>query len=236
MSDFIKTLIDHLLKNEDVTTNLMEEVVLSDNQILFNQGDRGDAFYLVKEGKLKIFILDSQHKSMVLNILSSGDTLGELALLDTQPRSAGAIAVGDCVLFRLDREKFLDQLEKSPDLMREMITLLISRIRYNTRYIMDLGQWARLIINGEYKEVLNKIEEVNIEEDQAIASVAESLKEMVQVIFEREEFLKQEVNRLKVQISIDQKQKEKDIKEITNSESFDNIIKTAERIRSSRKK
>ena len=55
-------------------------------------------------------------------------------------------------------------------------------------------------------------------------------------MLEREESFKQEFKRLKLQISINQKQKEEDVKEITDSETFEHVIKNAERLKKIRKK
>jgi CRP-like cAMP-binding protein len=228
-----------VFNNQNSQENLIEKVALSDGQILFNQGDIGDAFYFIKKGQLKIFILDAEGQSITLNILSSGDTLGELALLDAEPRSASAIAIDDCLLLRIHKDKFLEQLHKYPQLMKEMIPTLSRIIRYKTEYIMKLGQWSRLIIDSQYKTVLTEIESTNIEDSKtssAVLAVGDSLKEMVKVIFEREEYFKQEFKRLKFQISINQKQKEEDVKQITDSETFEHVIKNAERLKKLRKK
>lgn len=228
-----------VFNNQNSQENLIEKVALSDGQILFNQGDIGDAFYFIKKGQLKIFILDAEGQSITLNILSSGDTLGELALLDAEPRSASAIAIDDCLLLRIHKDKFLEQLDKYPQLMKEMIPTLSRIIRYKTEYIMKLGQWSRLIIDSQYKTVLTEIESTNIEDSKtssAVLAVGDSLKEMVKVIFEREEYFKQEFKRLKFQISINQKQKEEDVKQITDSETFEHVIKNAERLKKLRKK
>lgn len=239
MPNLTELIKEYVLKHQNSPENLIEKVALSDGQILFNQGDIGDAFYLIKKGKLKIFILDLQGQSMTLNILSSGDTLGELALLDAEPRSASAIAIDDCLLLRLHKDKFLEQLNKYPQLMKEIISTFSRIIRYQTQYIMKLGQWSRLIIDSQYQTVLTQIESTNIKDSgtsSAVLAVGDSLKEMVKVIFEREESFKQEFKRLKLQISIDQKQKEEDVKEITDSETFEHVIKNAERLRKLRKK
>ena len=239
MSNLTELIKKCVFNNQNSQENLIEKVALSDGQILFNQGDIGDAFYFIKKGQLKIFILDAEGQSITLNILSSGDTLGELALLDAEPRSASAIAIDDSLLLRIHKDKFLEQLDKYPQLMKEMIPTLSRIIRYKTEYIMKLGQWSRLIIDSQYKTVLTEIESTNIEDSKtssAVLAVGDSLKEMVKVIFEREEYFKQEFKRLKFQISINQKQKEEDVKQITDSETFEHVIKNAERLKKLRKK
>ena len=224
------------LEKQELRGDLIDEIHLSDGQILFNQGDPGDAFYLVEKGQLKIFILDPEGKPMTLNILSPGDTVGELALLDAKSRSASAMAIGNCILIRLNQEQFLNQLMTSPTWMQYIIKLMSQRARHMTDYIIALGQWSRLIINGKYDEVLEELEEVEIEGDKAIAAVADSLKQMVKAVREREENLRQEVTELKIQIQIDQEKREQSVKEITDTDRFEMLLKRAEKLRQSKKR
>ena len=66
--------------------------VFQPNEILFCEYEPGNDFFLIKEGKVKITkTVGSSVKT--LDVLESGDILGEMAILEEQPRSATAIAV-----------------------------------------------------------------------------------------------------------------------------------------------
>lgn len=229
MTDSIEQLRKILLEDEDLQQNLMEMVHLSDGEILFNRGDPGDAFYLIETGQIRIFTFDREGKEITLNRLSAGETLGELALLDSQPRSASASAVGSSTLLRLKAQDFLDRMYESPILTRCVIWLLSQRARHMTEYIEQLGHWARLIIDGQYEQVLKRIEEVDTQGDRAVAAVAHSLRQMVRAVQEREERLLEEVSQLRIEI--DQEKRKRQVEEITKTDVFKKLAKRAERRR-----
>ena len=60
---------------------------------IFHQGERGDSFYVVVNGAVKVFVTSAQREEMVLTTLHTPDTLGDVALFDAGPRSASAEAL-----------------------------------------------------------------------------------------------------------------------------------------------
>jgi CRP-like cAMP-binding protein len=188
---------------------LLETLYLADGQILFHRGDPGDALYLIEAGHLRIFTLDRDGKEITLNTMSAGETLGEMALLDGQPRSASAIAIGSCTVLRLKRDDFLMQIHHSPISIESIIQLLSERARHMTSYIEQLGHWARLIVDGQYNQVIEIVEQLDPEGDRALVAVADSLKEMVKAVQEREESLRHEIIQLRSEIE-EQKRKQKE--------------------------
>ncbi len=223
-----------LLEDKQWREKVMETVHLADGQILFHRGDRGDAFYLIETGQIRIFTADRAGKEITLNTLHAGEMLGEMALLDEQPRSASARAVGECVLLRLNREGFLERVRNSPALTQYVIELLSGRARHMTEYIEDLGHWARMIIDGHYSEAIASIEQVDTKGDRALAAVADSLRQMVKAVQQREENLRQEVCQLRIEI--DEEKRKRQVEDITNTESFEKMIELAKQRRQARKK
>lgn len=74
---------------------------------------------------------------MLLNILDAGDVLGEIALIDGKPRSAGATAIRPTELFRVDRSDFIPFLERHPPLCIRMMAVLCERLRWVSDNIED---------------------------------------------------------------------------------------------------
>ncbi|MBC6424496.1 MAG: cyclic nucleotide-binding domain-containing protein [Hormoscilla sp. SP5CHS1] len=74
---------------EHLATNL-DEVIFTSGQTIFTQGEEGHLLYILVEGKIKIHIED-----FPLAQLEPVAYFGEMALLDSQPRSADAIAVSE---------------------------------------------------------------------------------------------------------------------------------------------
>src|SRR5204863_9145700 len=75
---------------------------------------------------------------VVWGVLAPGDFFGETALIDVGPRSAGALTVGECELFVLERAAFLDLLSVSPELLSRLFAGLTERLRAtDERYLQE---------------------------------------------------------------------------------------------------
>ncbi|HSW60709.1 MAG TPA: cyclic nucleotide-binding domain-containing protein [bacterium] len=76
-------------------------------KLFFDQGDKGDKFYLIKEGT--VHIRRSEGSEVVLDRkLEQGDFFGEIALIKEVSRTAKAMAVSDCTVATLTKEEFLE--------------------------------------------------------------------------------------------------------------------------------
>lgn len=81
-----------------------EHVSIRAGDWLFHAGDPGDALYLVASGRIDVVF--EEPEQVLVRELAAGDSLGELALLTSQPRSASAHARRDSVLVRISAEDF----------------------------------------------------------------------------------------------------------------------------------
>jgi NTE family protein len=82
-------------------------VRLPADEWLFHQGDDGDAFYVVRSGRVEV-VVEHATGPEVINVLRSGSALGELSLLTGEPRAASVRAVRDTELLRLDAGRFAE--------------------------------------------------------------------------------------------------------------------------------
>jgi CRP/FNR family transcriptional regulator, cyclic AMP receptor protein len=105
--------------------------------IIFSQGDPGDALYGVVTGKVRISASAPDGKEMFLNIMEPGDTFGEIALLDGNPRTATASATADCELLVIMRDPFLALLQREQGLAIHLLRLLCQRIRWTSGLAED---------------------------------------------------------------------------------------------------
>ena len=80
--------------------------------------------FFIFNGEVKISKGDVQ-----LSSLSRGDYFGEMALLDQEPRSAGATAIEDSILLKIDQEGFYELMASNPDIMRQIVRMLTKRVR-----------------------------------------------------------------------------------------------------------
>jgi MFS family permease len=103
---------------------IMKEVIYSESQEIFAKGDLGDSMYIIYAGEVGIYDGPKQ-----LALFGKGEIFGELALLDTEPRSATTVAESDVLLFRIDQEDFFELMEERDEILRNVLRILCQRIR-----------------------------------------------------------------------------------------------------------
>lgn len=229
MKDQISLIRSLLFEEVSSMGEAMETVHLEDGEILFKRGERGDAFYIIESGQVRIFTYDEEGRELTLNTLQPGEAFGELALVDDRPRSASAAAVGPTTLRRLSRERFLARVHQSPALSQAIIQLLSDRARHMINYVEWLGQWTRLVAEGSYERAMQSLQASVDVQDDALIAVADAVKSMVRVVQQREEQLKQEVAQLRIQI--DESKRERHVAEIVETDYFQELIVQAQKLR-----
>ncbi len=111
-------------------------------QAIFARGDTGDSLFLIRRGTVRIMLPLSGRTPYHLATFSSGDFFGEMAFLDSNPRSADAVAVGDTDVFALSRARF-DELAQqhrilAMNLLESLARALATRMRHTDREISAL--------------------------------------------------------------------------------------------------
>jgi CRP/FNR family cyclic AMP-dependent transcriptional regulator len=107
-------------------------------QIIFQQGDDGDAMFLVESGLVKISAESADGQEAILTEIRPGETFGELALLDGAPRSATATALADTVTLRLPRQAFDELLDTDAAFPRRIMESLAHELRRATHHVGEL--------------------------------------------------------------------------------------------------
>lgn len=103
---------------------LSEVIQLEDGEVVFEQGDVGDAFYMVVRGGIRI--MRGSHE---LALLGPREGFGEMAILDRETRSATASAAESTTLLRIDRDSFDRIVEQNPAVARGIYRMLTQRLR-----------------------------------------------------------------------------------------------------------
>jgi CRP-like cAMP-binding protein len=106
------------------------EVLLQAGDILFDQGDDGDALYAIVSGAVEFSTLSSAGRKLSLDIMRAGAVFGEIALFDPGPRTATATALEPSRLRRLRNRDVLSQLAAHPDLAGDLLRLAGQRMRW----------------------------------------------------------------------------------------------------------
>lgn len=119
---------------------------------LFHEGDPADAFFVVAEGTVKVFVSSSGGKDMVLATLRSPEALGEVSLLDGGPRSASAEALEPVAVVAIARTTLLGVLQRERSVAEAMLRASGGLLRRLTGQAADLvfldleGRVAKLLV------------------------------------------------------------------------------------------
>jgi CRP/FNR family transcriptional regulator, cyclic AMP receptor protein len=105
---------------------------------LFNEGDAGDYMLFTVEGIVKVTKEDVSGPSVVA-LLSRGDSLGEMGLIDGAPRSAACVALHECVFAVLTRADFQRLREEQPRLALEVLTQIATTLSTRLRRATQAG-------------------------------------------------------------------------------------------------
>jgi CRP-like cAMP-binding protein len=119
----------------------------SAGQVIFHMGDEGGGLYLITRGRVKVAIISRQGEEIILAILSEGEMLGELSLIDGKPRSATGQALEDTESYFLSRKVFLRFLRQRFEAVMEVLCVLSNRLRTTDSLLADahfLGLQPRL--------------------------------------------------------------------------------------------
>jgi CRP-like cAMP-binding protein len=116
------SIIDLLPSDAPLTT-------ASPGGVIFSQGEPGKNMYVIAEGKVDI-VIDGKLAESV----GPDGIIGEMALIDSSPRSASAIAQTRCTLIPLDEQRFMTLIAKQPEFALYVMRALAGRLRH-----MDTG-------------------------------------------------------------------------------------------------
>jgi CRP/FNR family transcriptional regulator len=98
------------------------------NDVILLEEDTPNFVYVVYSGKVKVVRISTDGKEQIVAIHKKGDFFGEMAILDGKTRSASVIAMDDVQVGLIHRNDF-ERLLNNPKVLREIISILCSRLR-----------------------------------------------------------------------------------------------------------
>jgi len=101
-----------------------DPLILEEGETLFRQGDRGDFMYVLLDGSVDVIV-----GTTVVESATTGALLGEMALVDSSPRSATVIATSQCKLAQIDQFRFHFLVQQTPNFATYVMKVLAERLR-----------------------------------------------------------------------------------------------------------
>ena len=93
-------------------------------QMVFSEGEPGAVMYVVKEGEVDIRV-----RGKAVETVGPGGIIGEMALIDQQPRSATAVARTACQLVPINEERFQFLVQQTPYFALDVMRMVVQRLR-----------------------------------------------------------------------------------------------------------
>ena len=210
---------------------------LKDGEVLFQRNDQGDALYLIESGMLRIVTEDSSGRTLELNRCSPGEVIGEMALIDAGPRSAGAIADGPVTVLELRAADFRALLDDQPGLGLLIVSRISARLRFATTYLEKAIDWSKRIAAGDYSMAINQIrssqEGFQAGSDEARATeLLAAFFQMVEEVKAREDALKQQLEKLSTEI--DESKRRQEVEAMSSTGFYQKLREDAARLRQER--
>ena len=117
----------------DLFKNEKEFMTVPAGQVIFQKGGVADHMYAILEGEVEISI-----DGKLLDTTGAGGIVGEMALIESSPRRATAIAKTDCKLVAIDEKRFNFLVEQTPNFALNVMKIMIARIRKLDALIVNL--------------------------------------------------------------------------------------------------
>lgn len=109
-----------------------ETRTLAVGEVLFREGEAGDNAYIIESGLVEISRRAGASAEMIIGTAGVGEMVGEMALIDSQPRSATAKALKPTVLAVVPKEHFDAALASADPAVRHLLARFVSIIRTMT--------------------------------------------------------------------------------------------------------
>ena len=103
---------------------LLEEETFEKGQYIVNEGDLGKELFMIVKGEVEVVAGGN-----VVAVMKEGAGFGEMALIDSQPRSADIIARNDVLVLKMESDDFLEILKQRDEVALGVIRVLTGRIR-----------------------------------------------------------------------------------------------------------
>lgn len=168
----------------DLLATLMTERHCTAGEVIFREGASGDAMYLIWAGRVGVFKGNLQSPT-VLGYRGPGEVIGEMALLEEQPRSASVIALENTRLLRIDRETFQEWLNSNPAVGMSIMASLSARLRSSDNILNASTQAKRQLVRkmSELQSEKERLQELQRVRQETSDLVIHDLRNPLSIIY-----------------------------------------------------
>ena len=161
---------------------------INKGEIVFSEGEEGHGFYVIAEGRIKIFKVSAEGKEQILHIFGAGQPFGEVPVFAGQKFPANAQAIDKTRALFLPRAAIVDLIAANPSLALNMLAVMSKKLRQFTVQIENLSlkempaRLASYLIYLAEEQDANELVTLNISKGQ-LASILGTIPETLSRIF-----------------------------------------------------
>jgi CRP-like cAMP-binding protein len=108
----------------DMFRNATDTIAFRAGDVIFNAGDAADYMYVIVDGEVDIVV-----GGKAVDMTGPGGIFGEMALIDTSPRSAAAVARTDCRVVAINERRFTFLVQQTPFFSVQVMRIMAERLR-----------------------------------------------------------------------------------------------------------
>src|SRR5262245_63933307 len=124
----------HWLVSDDVSTEWKYEP----GAVIFREGDEGDSVFLIGSGSVEAVLADGRGQTIVLSLMRSGETFGEMAFFEGRSRSATVRARDACVVLEIHGQELRRLADARPDIEFKVLLTVSERLRSKNEQLLAL--------------------------------------------------------------------------------------------------
>lgn len=238
--------LERLALFKDVPRAVLAKIVaeieihrLARGTVLIRKGDESNSLFIIRTGWVKIVAEENSEEEVVLNQCGPGQVIGEMSLIDHEPRSGTVILISAAEVLEIQYSTVLSALNDYPQLAFAFLGDMSDRMRFSNAYIEEAIQWCQYIAAGNYdfvQEQLTGVQatiiDVTKSHEARASAFLSAFFTMVEGVKEREDKLKEQVHQLTIEI--DEAKRRQSVQDVVESDFFQNLKETAQKLRQSR--
>lgn len=109
------------------------------NTIIVSQGDESNSLYIIRSGRVRVYLDDERGRQIIINNLGTGEYFGELALLSDTVRSANVMTTEPSSMVILRKQAFMECLKSNLSVSMSVISYLVDRVQALTDDLSSLA-------------------------------------------------------------------------------------------------
>lgn len=163
--------------------SLVRETTFTIGEMLIRQGESGDFMYLILSGRVLAFAGDLRNP-MILGIRGPGEFIGDMSMIDQQPRSATVIAIEPVRALRIERQAFETMLQLVPEMnvcLMQALSLRLRQAEAHRSMEQRSGRLVRLQVERLVEEK-RALEAAQQTQEQTINFIVHDLRSPINVI------------------------------------------------------